>query len=144
VATPPVGWGCRSLSFVIYAALQVLLMLFFIPGRPEVTAAPWRWFMTAVFAIMALFTGVVTTLMQILGVYRNCFCYVNANMWFNLANAEVDVASDTKEARMSSNGWIVMGGVATAFMGVCSFLGWWFRDNIRVVLEGVVKEIDDD
>ncbi|KAF5708200.1 glycoside hydrolase family 3 [Fusarium mundagurra] len=105
-------------------------------GRPRST-------LFSITVLLALFTSIATTLMQIIGVFRNCFCYVNSGMWLDLNNAVVKVASDTKDRRNSSDGWIVMGGVATIFMAVCSFFGWWFQMNIRVSFEDAIKDIDD-
>ncbi|KAG4284466.1 hypothetical protein FPRO06_08845 [Fusarium proliferatum] len=149
--TPPRGWGCRSLSLVTYAGFQMVLTpLYFIitrkAKRKTMMHRVIHWLCVVVFSItilLALFTSIATTLMQIIGVFRNCFCYVNSGMWLNLNNAVVNVASDTKDRRNSSDGWIVMGGVATGFMAACSFFGWWFQMNIRVSFEDAIKDIDD-
>lgn len=149
--TPPRGWGCRSLSFVTYAGFQMVLtpLYFFVAHKtgPKTTLQhAIHWLCVVVFGVtvvLALFTSIATTLMQIIGVFRNCFCYVNSGMWLDLNNAIVNVASDTKNRRNSSDGWIVMGGVATAFMAVCSFFGWWFQMNIRVSFEDAIKDIDN-
>ncbi|KAF5627603.1 glycoside hydrolase family 3 [Fusarium sp. NRRL 25303] len=149
--TPPKGWGCRSLSLVTYAGFQmVLTLLYFIitrkTKRKTIMQRIIHWICVLVFSVtilLALFTSIATTLMQIIGVFRNCFCYVNSGMWLNLNNAVVNVASDTKDRRTSSDGWIVMGGVATGFMAACSFFGWWFQMNIRVSFEDAIKDIDD-
>ncbi|PNP79829.1 hypothetical protein FNYG_06922 [Fusarium nygamai] len=149
--TPPRGWGCRSLSFVTYAGFQMVLTpLYFIitkeTKRKTTLQRVIHWLCVLVFSVtvlLALFTSIATTLMQIIGVFRNCFCYVNSGMWLDLNNAIVNVASDTTNRRNSSDGWIVMGGVATVFMAVCSFFGWWFQMNIRVSFEDAIKDIDD-
>ncbi|KAF4960767.1 hypothetical protein FGADI_710 [Fusarium gaditjirri] len=149
--TPPRGWGCRSLSFVTYAGFQMVLtpLYFIITRRTKPKTTMQRvihWLLVLVFSVMvllSLFTSIATTLMQIIGVFRNCFCYVNSGMWLNLNNAVVNVASDTKNRRNSSDGWIVMGGVATAFMALCSFFGWWFQMNIRVSFEDAIADIDE-
>lgn len=149
--TPPRGWGCRSLSLVTYAGFQMVLTpLYFMitrkTKRKTIMQRIIHWICVLVFSVtilLALFTSIATTLMQIIGVFRNCFCYVNSWMWLNLNNAVVNVASDTKDRRSSSDGWIVMGGVATGFMAACSFFGWWFQMNIRVSFEDVIKDIDD-
>ncbi|KAF5635255.1 glycoside hydrolase family 3 [Fusarium tjaetaba] len=149
--TPPRGWGCRSLCFVTYAGFQMVLtpLYFFITrktARKTTLQRVIHYFCVMVFSVtvlLALFTSIATTLMQIIGVFRNCFCYVNSGMWLNLNNAIVNVASDTKNRRNSSDGWIVMGGVATAFMAVCSFFGCWFQMNIRVSFEDAIKDIDE-
>ncbi|SPO05242.1 related to putative protein [Cephalotrichum gorgonifer] len=143
--TPPEGWGCRSLSFVVYAAFQVILVPIYYVAQVKRPATPtgrmsWLvhstigWFFMAVFYLvvgLSIFTSVGTTLMQIIGVYRNCFCYVNANMWLTLDEATVNVASDTELQRQSSRNWIIMGGVATGFMGLCSFWGWQIQMSMR-------------
>ncbi|RKK59248.1 hypothetical protein BFJ69_g17325 [Fusarium oxysporum] len=149
--TPPAGWGCRSLSFVTYAGFQIVLTpLYFITTCKMVprtmTQRVIRWFWVLVFSLtllLALFTSISTTLMQIIGVFRNCFCYVNTDMWLNLDNAIVNVASDTKNRRNASDGWIVMGGVATVFMAICSLFGWWFQMNIRATFEDAIRDIDE-
>ncbi|KAF5969752.1 hypothetical protein FBULB1_10072 [Fusarium bulbicola] len=149
--TPPRGWGCRSLCFVTYAGFQMVLtpLYFIITRRMKQKTFIQRvthWLLVLVFSAMvllSLFTSIATTLMQIIGVFRNCFCYVNSGMWLNLTNAIVNVASDTKDRRNSSDGWIVMGGVATAFMAACSFFGWWFQMNIRVSFDDAIKDIDE-
>ncbi|KAH7188000.1 hypothetical protein DER44DRAFT_816377 [Fusarium oxysporum] len=149
--TPPVGWGCRSLSFVTYAGFQVVLTpLYFIATRKTeprtMTQRVMRWFWVLVFSftlLLALFTSIATTLMQMIGVFQNCFCHVNTGMWLNLGNAIVNVASDTKRRRNASDGWVVVGGVATVFVAISSFLGWWFQMNIRATFEDVIRDIDE-
>ncbi|KAJ4407488.1 hypothetical protein N0V85_004358 [Neurospora sp. IMI 360204] len=90
--------------------------------------------------LLSLFLSIGTTLMQIMGVYRNCFCYITVRYWFDTSNpdAQVNVASDTWFQRNSSYNWMVMGGVATAFMAACAYAGWWFQGMIRRGLAGVV------
>lgn len=91
--------------------------------------------------LLSLFLSIGTTLMQIMGVYRNCFCYITVAYWFDRSNpdAKVNVASDTWFQRNSSYNWMVMGGVATAFMAACAYAGWWFQGMIRRGLAGVVE-----
>ena len=88
---------------------------------------------------MAVFTSIVLTLMQIIGVYRNCFCYVTTDYWFRLNEAAVDVATDTDGQRHSSRGWIAVGITATVFMAVCALLAWWFQRYIRGLYDLAIK-----
>ncbi|PMD20249.1 hypothetical protein NA56DRAFT_175684 [Hyaloscypha hepaticicola] len=46
-------------------------------------------------------------------------------------NPVIDLATDTEEARTSSKAWIVMGSLATAFMAVTCYGGWWYQHMIR-------------
>lgn len=113
----------------------------------------WLWYLTkllfcifvyvlfALSCVGSLFVVLGGTLMQVIGVYRNCFCYVNAPEWYSLNSASVQVATDTQEQRNSSYNWIVFGGVATAFMGVCCCGGWWYQKVIRERYKKIVHEL---
>ncbi|KIW16715.1 hypothetical protein PV08_03904 [Exophiala spinifera] len=157
--TPPVGWGCRSLSFICYAGVQLLVTMLFIvlhkvPTPNEVVrgAGPAKglkrylgagWYLIKVFwcgmayavfgvsLLLSLFVALGGTLMQVVGIYRNCFCYVNAPEWYNTDRAYVQVASDTQEQRDSSHNWIIFGGIATLFMAACCLVGWWYQARVR-------------
>ncbi|KAK1826994.1 hypothetical protein QBC39DRAFT_267933 [Podospora conica] len=216
--TPPVGFSCRSLSFVLYMAWEIVLTpVYFVwlEARGEVGVVEWCWealegvkrraqrewlplrlrsvsrrvvgvlkspmeegsrhevemvgrtgvkaaevrvtevaapgskwslesqmwlFLAFVMVFtMAVFTSIVLTLMQIIGVYRNCFCYVTTEYWFRLNEAKVPVASDTIEQRGSSDGWVRVGIAATSFMAVCALLAWWFQRYIRGLYELAIK-----
>lgn len=89
----------------------------------------------------SLFFALGGTILQIMGVYKNCLCYVNAGMWFRLHEAFVEVASDTLEQRNSSRNWMIMGSVATGFMGICSYVGWFYQMTIRLGYERRVNEL---
>jgi len=172
--TPPVGWSCRSLSFVLYMGVEVVLtplyflwltlrrrrgVLEWLRELWEKTSSLWQlprdrvhevfvqllW-QVGLFLLflptfcLAVTAGVVLTLLQIIGVYRNCFCYVTTWYWFRLHEAAVDVATDTHEQRNSSGGWIKVGIVATAFMAVCTLLAWWFQRYVRGLYELVIRK----
>ncbi|KAK3682405.1 hypothetical protein B0T22DRAFT_471000 [Podospora appendiculata] len=145
--TPPTGWGCRSLSFATYGAFQTVLTPVYFVAMTRRTGSLARLGWNAAFAVLfvfALFTSVGTTLMQIMGVYRNCICYVNAEWWRALDTAKVNVASDTQSQRDASEYWIKMGITATGFMVAISVLGWLFQCYIRERFEKVVEEMDEE
>lgn len=142
--TPPIGWGCRSLTFMVYAGSQILLALIAViqtimqhDADPEKLPKRSRWRRWLLFTLKSalMFCSLVSaiggTLMQIIGVFRNCICYVNAGSWLDIYSGKIDVASDTSEQRNSSNNWIVMGSFATGFMGFCCYIGWWYTRHIR-------------
>jgi hypothetical protein len=57
-----------------------------------------------------------------------------AQHWFyglKKTNTIINLATDTEDARTSSKAWIVMGGLATAFMAVTCYGGWWYQQIIR-------------
>jgi hypothetical protein len=165
--TPPIGWGCRSLSFICYAGIQLWLTLFFVawhepPKHTIIVPAPGTmtfletclqvgWFLTKLswwalttvaFCLglpLSLFVALGGTLMQVIGVYRNCFCYVNAPEWYRKDQAYVQVATDTQEQRDSSRNWITFGTIATSFMAACCLVGWWYQARLRRRYTRVVK-----
>ncbi|KAK0752738.1 hypothetical protein B0T18DRAFT_450924 [Schizothecium vesticola] len=145
--TPPVGFSCRSLSFVLYMGWEIVLTpVYFVwlEAREERGVVAWCWEVWLFLAFlvvftMAVFTSIVLTLMQIIGVYRNCFCYVTTDYWFRLNEATVDVATDTLGQRNSSGGWIAVGNTATVFMAVCALLAWWFQRYIRGLYDLAIK-----
>jgi hypothetical protein len=94
----------------------------------------WPQFLLAISSFagfLSLFTALGGTIMQITGVYKNCFCYVNSGMWLDLDNAYVNVASDTADQRNASHNWIYMGCIATGFMATCCYVGWWYQQILR-------------
>lgn len=140
-ATPPVGWSCRSLSFIIYAGCQIILCTIY-TCRQRWAHEPVRkrrWYKRVLAhniwnVLPLLFSGfccIGGTVMQTIGVFRNCFCYVITDKWLNLDQAYVNLASDTEEARNSTNNWITMGMAATFFMVATSWLGWLYQRSVR-------------
>jgi hypothetical protein len=155
--TPPVGFGCRSLSFVLYGVSQFVLtgLCYLALQRPptKLDESPilWRsfgcvvgwWCLFLLFCGCSLFFGIVVPAMHILGLFHQCFCAVTANMWLDLDNAPVYIPSDTKDARDSSRQWIVMGSLSAALMGLCLYFSWVFRRYIGRMYTHAVSQIDD-
>ena len=154
-ATPPVGPGCRSLSFICYAGCQVVLTAF-ATIKASTNASDkdhpvtrwifsgWRfWAVSSLCLLGSLFAIIAGTMMQLMGTYRNCFCYVNAQHWYYLDTQTVSIASDTAGQRASSKNWISMGIVATGFMGVTCYLAWWYQRLLRHRFGDQVEAIYD-
>ena len=149
-ATPPIGFACRSLSFVTYASLQsalglISLLRYYFEGKGFLKEHPrWRLFfgntgftISVILTFGSAFTSVGGTMMQVMGVYRNCFCYVIASEWWKSIwhhqdpGYVINVAVDTEKLRHSSRNWIDMGTVATGFMAVACYFGYWYQRSIR-------------
>ncbi|KAK7545838.1 hypothetical protein IWX49DRAFT_397347 [Phyllosticta citricarpa] len=144
--TPPVGWGCRSLSFFCYAGCLVAQLILAALKRitPNRGRRYWvlrisRW----IVFVLSAFVALGSTTMQIVGTYRNCLCYVHATDWLNLDRAFVNVASDTAAQRHSSKNWIEIGAVATAFMAACCYVAWWYQRDIRDGFISALDQLDD-
>jgi hypothetical protein len=82
-------------------------------------------------------------LMQIIGVFRNCLCAAGLSDWWHIGqvNPAINLAADTQEARDSSYSWLWMGSVASAFMVVICYVGWWYQRLVRRRFEYAVEEL---
>lgn len=150
-ATPPIGVSCRSLSFMIYAGCQVVLCTTYVfrhlwhyelmSDGPSTGVSRHRplWikrllahnFWNFLPLLFSAFCCVGGTVMQVVGVFRNCLCYTITDKWLKLDQAYVNLASDTAEARGSTKNWITMGITATAFMVFTAYAGWWYQNFVR-------------
>ena len=158
-ATPPVGFACRSLSFVTYAFLQSALVLisllrYYFEDKGFLKKYPrWKLFFSNItfmisvtFTFCSAFTSIGGTMMQVMGVYRNCFCYVIASEWWKIVldhrdpGYVINVAVDTQDLRNSSQKWIEMGTIATGSMVVACYVGYWYQRSIR---ERFVAEVEN-
>ncbi|KAK0724580.1 hypothetical protein B0H67DRAFT_550315 [Lasiosphaeris hirsuta] len=143
--TPEIGVGCRSATVLAYAISQVLLILLWLPHssptlrkfRDSDNAKGLRW--CSLWAISVLYYAVgsisacVTiagTVMQMVGVYRNCLC--KAGLLYGLTTAhhgwdtvEVKLSTDTQADRDQAQYWMVLGGSVVAWLVVlCTVVGW--------------------
>lgn len=145
-ATPPIGWSCRSLSFMIYAGCQIVLCTTYtfrqfwhheFAHEPLHWRPHWlkRWLASNFWNVLPLLFSALCciggTVMQVVGVFRNCFCYVITDKWLSLDLAYVNLASDTADARNSTQNWVTMGITATVFMVFTAYLGWWYQSYVR-------------
>jgi hypothetical protein len=143
--SPPVGWGCRSLGLICYTGIQVVLTFVaalkattkgknFRASYPQITRFSHITSIAALVSVLALslLTSIGGTLMQIIGIFRNCFCYFNAQYWLNPHSSPgIHVSSDTSDRRLSSHYWVVMSSVSTGFMALIGYIGWWYQRKIR-------------
>ena len=139
--TPPVGIGCRALTILSYAGCQLVFVFLsaWSHSKPihnklmEKHKRFDRWlsvFLTFVFflpswitAIFMTFTG---TLMQITGIYQNCWCAARIP-----SRSTVSLASDTEEDRGSSRHWSLAGYIAVGFLFLVTYCGWWGQRFLR-------------
>ena len=148
---PWLRWLSKPWEWIVWSARRILtiitrpLYLF-----PKMICASlglvFIWFpFTATPIVGSLFTAVGGTLMQVIGVYRTCFCYVNAQWWLHLdASPGVNLASDTAAARLSSRNWFQAGIVTTGFMAVVCYLGWAYQESLRHSFREEVRKIEYD
>ena len=169
--TPKVGISCRSFTFLLYMLCQLWLIALWIwniestkvdeEGVPEtpVTQSLWTchprrtnwqayiWYpQTLVACGISVFTGVGGTLMQVIGVYRNCLCSIGTISWGpSRFNVEFVISINSAEAiHNAARIWKGTGAAAFAFLGLVSFVGWWSQKRLRYQFKLMINRVDEN
>ncbi|KAI9789759.1 MAG: hypothetical protein M1816_005798 [Peltula sp. TS41687] len=145
-----VGIGCRALTVLLYVIFQFLLILLWmweLNSHDERRTAILSGFtvrrvLVASCAIAAIFVAIGGTLMQVIGVYRTCICYLSIGDWIR-KEPSVMVASNTRlQIQRARTTWLPLGSTATAFLGVVSYIGWWYQRHLRFQFRTLVNNLD--
>jgi len=151
--TPQVGLGCRSLTVLVYTLAQILLIIrslwynivtegYVTKGSPVERITKVAFSTLWVVAITAaIFSGIGGTMMQLIGGYRSCFCFVAAQYWNDLSNIDiaiVQLATDTQIARETARLWAPLGYGAVGFMALITYVGWWYHRHLRIAFRNAV------
>ncbi len=84
-------------------------------------------------------------MMQITGVYRNCLCNVpikhwRRSHWGTAFTLSTDSSEDIERAK---TWWKITGVGAIAFLGVITFVGWWYQRRLRYQFKLLVDRLDE-
>lgn len=152
--TPTIGIGCRSAVFLLHSVLEFILVLLWVfnwrytdgrrrQGQPS-SASRHVWSSLAILCGTAtVFLAVGGTVMQILGVFRNCLCKMPMWNWLDM-DATILVSSNSPEQIMyAETTWLPIGAAATAFLCLVSFFGWWYQRNLRFQFRALIDQFDD-
>lgn len=168
--TPQIGLSCRSVAILIYTCTQITLIIYFVLKSLNISYLPaerskqiqtqtrreWknirRWTLGDIFhqlwqlflgltAIVAIFTSAGGTLLEIMGVYRNCLCLADVGSWLN-PNSSIRLQPDPAQVReMSQLWWAPTGWSAIGFMMAVCLAGWWYQLILRKRFERRANEI---
>jgi hypothetical protein len=163
--TPNIGVSCRSLTFAVYFFTQFLQLVLWLWVLKTSTICPagklhspmrwtrdtrWNayrcfiwWTLATIFGIASVFTSIGATIMQLLGVYRNCLCALPIQYWRSPDRTDtyISLGSNTAADIMAAKTWWVgMGAVAVTFLCVNCYLGWWYQRRLRGVFQDAVKK----
>jgi hypothetical protein len=98
-------------------------------------------FLLGFFFLGSMFTTVVGTFLQILGVYRNCLCQIPINYWVN-GDYLLDISTNTAQAiRLASVFWIPTGIASIVLMIITCYIGWWYQRHWRYQFNSAVKAL---
>lgn len=146
---PPRGLGCRCLTFMIYGFCQALVSaISVVRNASEVNDGPPQadWGTRGLYLFLwsvSFFAAVGGTTFQVVGVFRNCVCASLAGYWLNIynQNPSINLATDTQDARSASFYWILMGAIATVFVGQVSYIAWWYQKIVRHRFTDAVRNL---
>jgi hypothetical protein len=84
------------------------------------------------------FATVGGTVMQLVGVYRNCVCKAGVRYWLNPIGGVVELATDTQVDRDSWIVWWVNGMFALGFflfiLLITCFYNMWMKENCKTII----------
>jgi hypothetical protein len=104
------------------------------------------WFIMAIGFAAAVFSAIGGTMMQVMGVYRNCLCQINVNTWLhgrNEANSQLSTNS-AEDIEQALKYWIPMGGAASLFLGLVAYVAWWYQRRLSFHFTELVGRLDEN
>jgi hypothetical protein len=168
--TPEIGFSCRSIVILLYTCSQVVLVVYYafhsywishgtVDDDEEIKYHQHgkfrKWFLCSQSAfvhhtlhtlfvavlMISIITCVAGTLLEVMGVFRNCLCLATVNDWFNpnaqiLLNPLASLVSQKSHQWWAPTGWSAIG-----FMLVVCVSGWWYQLVLRLRFEKRVEEI---
>lgn len=168
--TPQIGLSCRSVAILIYTCTQITLITYFASKSQSISYLPaelperaqkqdrrkWgnirQWTLGDIFhhlwqlafglaTVVAIFVSTAGTLLEIMGVYRNCICLADVGSWFN-PNSHIILQPDPAQVREKSLlWWAPTGWGAIGFMMAVCLAGWWYQLTLRKKFERRANEI---
>jgi hypothetical protein len=163
--TPNIGVSCRSLTFLVYFFTQFLQLVLWVWVLKASTIcsggilhSPMRWTrnttwnayrcfiwwaLATLFGIASILTSIGGTIMQLLGVYRNCLCALPIQYWKNPDQAHLYISLGSNAAAdimAAKTWWVGMGAVAVTFLCINCYWGWWYQRRLRGIFQDVLAK----
>ncbi|KAI9885547.1 MAG: mRNA splicing protein [Watsoniomyces obsoletus] len=154
--TPLIGVGCRAGTHLFYSVFQLLLTSLWlwdlarferrdavVPREADQIKRITGWHvLIGLCALPAAFIAIGGTMMQIMGVYRNCICQLNMGDWIGKKTWMIMSGNNAIHIRFARNTWVPIGGSATAFLAVVAYIGWWYQRHLRFQFRELVDQVD--
>ncbi|KAI0508629.1 hypothetical protein F5B22DRAFT_386046 [Xylaria bambusicola] len=157
--TPRAGLSCRSLVYLVYAISQVCEMILWslaarlrvkYGNRWSVTvpiAKRFCWYGQVFVGGFAIFAAVGGTLLQLLGVFRNCLCSVPATYWpyLNGPEAYFAISTNSQEAIVVAEAWwTTTGSTSVGLISIITALAWWHQRRLRKMFKEQADQLEND
>nr|OQO21677.1 hypothetical protein B0A51_10551 [Rachicladosporium sp. CCFEE 5018] len=91
--------------------------------------------------LISLLVALGEPTMSAAGIYSDCKCFVNVNMWLHLDRAFVPVTFAYDSSPTSYGGWVIMGYVAASFMVLCTYASWYYQHIMKERYRTVVRAL---
>lgn len=158
--TPAIGLSCRTFTFLLYFCFQILLSIVWAwdfphaQPSPLLTKAEWVPFIRrrpTIYCVLrgfcflgSLFTAVIGTLMQILGVYRNCLCTIPMSAWGS-RDFMLPISTNTgDDIRYARHYWVNTAIASIVLLIVVCYVGWWYQRHWRYKFTNILEILLDD
>ncbi|KAH8676581.1 hypothetical protein BGZ60DRAFT_562231 [Tricladium varicosporioides] len=135
--TPIIGFGCRATTVLCYCVCQIGLIFCWLCHNNDETNPFCKaivYILGCLFWAFAIFTSIGGTIMQLLGVYRNCICKAGLRYWVHHEGGVVDLAPDTQAHRDSGDLWLGIGSGGVTFIGLFCIFGWGYFMRMKAKL----------
>jgi len=150
--TPRVGLACRSLTFTLYFIMQFCYALLWLwdffyphhlhdhPGikRQSIHLDRLYFVLSTLVMLGSGFTAVVGTLLQVVGVYRNCLCAMPVRHWLKKDSFIVLSGNSRTAIRLAKEYWLPTGIASIVLLVMTCYAGWWYQRHWREQFRGVV------
>ena len=168
--TPKVGMSCRSFTFLLYMLCQLWLIMLWVwniestrldeYGRPDTpvtrlvgtrryNSTNWQayiWYSQISIACgTSFFTSIGGTLIQVIGVFRNCLCSISMASWGRSRFAtEFVISTNSAEAIYNaSTVWKGTAAAAITFLCLVALVGWWSQKRLRYQFKLMISHVND-
>jgi hypothetical protein len=145
--TPAIGLSCRTFTFLLYFCFQILLSIIWAWDFPHEEPAPlttlaewvpiWHkrptiYCLLRGFCMLgSLFTAVIGTFMQIVGVYRNCLCDIPMSHWGSRNFMFAISTNSDEDIHYARDYWVHTGIASIVLLIVVCYVGWWYQRHWR-------------
>jgi hypothetical protein len=105
------------------------------------------WSFTLLLGAGSIFISIGGTLMQIMGVYRNCLCAIPLRYWqqLNGPNAWLTMGTNQAESIQNANTyWKGLGISSLVMLCVASYVGWWYQRRLRYSFRHIVEQLEGE
>ncbi|KAF2470267.1 uncharacterized protein BDR25DRAFT_369425, partial [Lindgomyces ingoldianus] len=154
--TPEIGIGCRSLTILVFVCSQNGLLIWWLYHNSSLRLQHKNknipWYKTKSFILVHLWAGLCLilgafstvggTIMQLVGVYRNCICKAGIIQYaIHNENSTVRLSTDNQDHRDSWIFWNIFGITGIAFIGVLSLFGWLYQARTRARCRKLIEKL---